>query len=505
MAEEQKTENKKMQERLTFEPGNCWDKANPGELDDCEDLARDYKTYLDGGKTEREFTRLCAGALEQAGFINLDGEEARGLKELKSGDKVYRRVRDKALFAAVVGRRPPREGVNILGAHADAPRIDLKTNPLYEDTGLALLDTHYYGGIKHYQWTAIPLAMHGVIIGRDGARRDISLGEDDGDPVFTVTDLLPHLARDQMAKKASDFIDGEGLDILAGSRPLGEKELKERVKLRCLSILHEAYGVTEEDFAAAEIEFVPAFKARDLGLDRSMIGAYGHDDRSCAFAAFRALLDESAASRPEKTQICYLSDKEEIGSMGNTGAQSRGLENFIALLCALTAPPSQPASSYTTVMMELRDALARSSMLSADVNAAFDPTREGAFDREGDARLGCGPALFRYWGAPGKTNTNEAPVETVALIRRILDEAGVLWQSAEGGRVGIEDSGTLSRFFAALDIPSVDLGVALLSMHSPFEAAAKADIYLAFRAYQAFFERKSESGPAIPGFVPRLA
>ncbi|GAB6391265.1 MAG: probable M18 family aminopeptidase 1 [Treponematales bacterium] len=471
-----------VQKKLALETGNCWDEAGDGELKDCGKFAGEYKDFLDKGKTEREFVRLCVKELKAAGFTAFDGADAG--KRLAAGDKVFLCARDKCLLAAVIGKAPPLEGINILGAHADSPRIDLKTNPLYEDSGLALLDTHYYGGIKHYQWTAIPLAMHGVVIGADGKRRDICVGEDEGDPVFTITDLLPHLARDQMAKKASEFIDGEGLDILAGSRPYGkgDSKVKDRVKLLCLSLLNDKYGVTEEDFASGELEFVPAFKARDLGLDRSMVAAYGQDDRSCAFAAFRALVDEAARAKsaPAKTALCYLSDKEEIGSMGNTGAQSRAFENFIAALCA--------AASRQYSERELRQCLNRSSMLSADVNAAFDPSHSDVFDKKTSSYLGRGLALSKFTGRGGKYGGSEANAEFYRRVQLLLTKNKVRWQFGELGKVDKGGGGTIAQHAANLGIEVLDCGIPVLSMHSPYEVISKIDLYTAYRGYRAFLK-----------------
>jgi aspartyl aminopeptidase len=369
-AGEEKTKGQILGEKLFFNLKNCWDEAEARELNTIEAFAGGYKEFLDAGKTEREFTRRALDLLVKKGFTDIEtllgkskgkaagkgrsGGAGGGL--LPPGAKVYQHIRDKSLVFAITGSRPLSEGVNIVGAHVDSPRIDLKTNPLYEDSELAMLDTHYYGGIKYYQWTTIPLAMHGTVIAKDGKRREICIGEDEGDPVFTITDLLPHLAREQMQKKASEFFDGEGLDILAGSRPYPDKKAKDRVKLYLLSLLHEKYGILEEDFAGAEIEFVPAHKARDLGFDRSMIGAYGHDDRCCAYAGLSAALEFASSTGkgagaktyrpPEKTVVCLLTDKEEIGSMGNTGAQSRLFENFIAYLCSLTGETSVWYNSF---------------------------------------------------------------------------------------------------------------------------------------------------------------
>jgi aspartyl aminopeptidase len=401
----------------------------------------------------------------------------KGDSPLEPGAKVYQNIRGKSLAFAVIGNRPISGGVNIVGAHVDSPRIDLKTNPLYEDTGFAMFDTHYYGGIKHYQWTTIPLSMHGVVIGKDGKRRDICVGEDEGDPVFTITDLLPHLAREQMQKKASEFIDGEELDILAGSRPYKDTKAKDRVKLNLLNLLHEKYGMVEEDFAGAEFEFVPAHKARDVGIDRSMIGAYGHDDRCCAYAALHAALAFRALP-PEKTVICVLTDKEEIGSMGNTGAQSRLFENFIAYLCAKTRGGSSE--------LALRQALSGSFMLSADVNAAYDPNFDSVYDKKTASYFGKGIVLSKYTGRGGKFGGSEANAEFCQKVQGLLNKNNIQWQYGNLGKVDKGGGGTIAQHVANLGVEVLDCGIPVLSMHSPFEVISKIDLYTTYRGYVAF-------------------
>jgi aspartyl aminopeptidase len=409
--------------------------------------------------------------LEKKGFVSLDSRRA---QKLSPGVKVYRHIKGKALVCAVLGKRPLKEGAAILGAHVDSPRLDLKQNPLYEDSDFALLDTHYYGGIKKYQWTAIPLAMHGVFVDGDGKKTDLRLGEDEGDPVFTITDLLPHLARDQMQKKASEAVEGEDLDILAGSRPYKDEKAKDKVKLLALSLLHEKYGITERDFAAAEIEFVPAFKARDVGFDGSMIGAYGHDDRCCAYPALRAIIDYGAGrAPPEKTGICYLSDKEEIGSVGNTGAQSLGFENFMAALCGEG---------------DLRRCFSSSAMLSADVNAAFDPTWAAVFDKRNSSYMGRGLVLAKYTGSGGKYDASDANAEFCSQVQTLLTRSKVPWQFGELGKVDKGGGGTIALHAARLGIDVIDCGVPVLSMHSPFEIISKIDLYYCFKGYMAFLK-----------------
>ena len=415
--------------------------------------------------------------LKERGFQDLDIL----LKEkgsLKPGARVYQNIKGKSLVFAVIGRRPFTEGINIVGAHVDSPRIDLKTNPLYEEADLAMFDTHYYGGIKHYQWLTVPLAMHGALVGKDGVKREICIGEEEGDPVFCITDLLPHLAREQMAKKASEFIDGEGLDILAGSRPYKDQKAKDKVKLNLLRLLHETYGLLEEDFAGAEFEFVPAHKSRDLGLDRSMIGGYGHDDRSCAFAAINGALAATGDGPCEKTVVCLLTDKEEIGSMGNTGAQSRLFENFVAYLGA------QTMDNYSEIA--LRQCLGKSCMLSADVNSAFDPNYDSVYDKKTSSHFGKGIVLSKATGRGGKAGGSEANAEYVQYVQSILNRNKIQWQFGELGKVDRGGGGTIALDVANLGVEVLDCGIPVLSMHSPFEVISKIDLYTTYKGYRAF-------------------
>lgn len=474
--DDKKTEGQALSEKLCFDIKNCWDAASEEELEEVESFAKEYKQFLDRGKTERELVKAAMELLRGAGFQDLDvlmGEPGR----LKPGAKVYQNIKGKSLVFAVIGRKPFTEGLNILGAHVDSPRIDLKTNPLYEDTELAMLDTHYYGGIKHYQWLTIPLAMHGTVIGQDGVVREICIGEDEDDPVFCITDLLPHLAQEQMAKKASEFVNGEGLDILAGSRPYKDPKAKDKVKLRLLSILYEKYGIREEDFAGAELEFVPAHKARDLGFDRSMIGGYGHDDRCCAFAALRGTLS-FAKETPEKTVVCLLTDKEEIGSMGNTGAQSRLFENFAAYL------GSKTLDGYSNI--SLRQALSKSAMLSADVNSAFDPNYDSVYDKKTASYLGKGIVLSKATGSRGKVGGSEANAEFCQQVQVILNRSKVRWQFGALGKVDKGGGGTIAQYVAGLGVEVLDCGIPVLSMHSPFEVISKIDLYTTYKGYIAF-------------------
>jgi aspartyl aminopeptidase len=469
--EEKKSKGQRLQEKLFFEIKNYWEEAGEEELGEIFRFAEDYKAFLDRGKTEREFTAESVSLLEKAGFAPLEKFEG---KKPAPGAKVYRNIRGKSLVCAVIGKEALAGGVNILGAHIDSPRIDLKQNPLYEDGGFALLDTHYYGGIKKYQWTAVPLAMHGVFFNSQGEKIELRLGEGEGDPVFTITDLLVHLAQDQLQKKGAEVVEGEDLDILAGSRPFKDDKVKEKVKLNILSLLYDAYGVTERDFAPAEIEFVPAFKARDLGLDRSMVGGYGHDDRSCAYPALAALADMGRRkSPPRRTSVCYLSDKEEIGSVGNTGAQSWAFESFMAALAGEG---------------ELRRCLANSAMLSADVAAAFDPSYAGVFDKKNASYMNRGLVLTKYTGSRGKYGASDANGEFCARVLDILNKRRVPWQFGGLGKVDKGGGGTIALHAAKLGIEVLDCGVPVLSMHSPFEVIGKADLYAAYRGYLAFLE-----------------
>ncbi|WP_043923439.1 aminopeptidase [Leadbettera azotonutricia] len=468
-ADEKKTPGQKLAEKLFFNPKNCWEGVDEKIEKAIEVFARSYKEMLNKGKTEREFTSAAIDLLQKKGFMDIDSASA---KKFSPGAKVYRSIKGKALVAAVLGKRPLKEGLNILGAHVDSPRIDLKPSPLYEDTDFAFLDTHYYGGIKKYQWTAIPLAMHGVFIDSKGKTINVRLGEDEDDPVFTITDLLPHLAREQMQKKASEAVEGEDLDILVGSKPFKDEKVKEKVKLAILSILNEQYGIDEQSFAGAEIELVPAFKARDLGLDRSMIGAYGHDDRCCAYPALRALMD-FASETPEKTAVCYLSDKEEIGSMGNTGAQSRGFENFVAALSGEG---------------DLRSCLANSAMLSADVNAAYDPAYAGVFDKKNSSFMGKGLILSKYTGSGGKYGASDANAEFCSKVQALMNKNKIPWQFGELGKVDKGGGGTIALHAAKLGMEVLDCGIPVLSMHSPFEVISKVDLYYCYKGYVAFLK-----------------
>ena len=474
MAKETKTESKtagqKLADKLCFTLKNCWEGIDQETEKEIEAFSKFYREMLNKGKTEREFSSTAAELLANHGFKAYTS--ASSAKTLAPGAKIFEHIRGKALVCAVIGKKHPKEGINILGAHVDSPRLDLKQNPVYEDSDFAFLDTHYYGGIKKYQWTAIPLAMHGVFMDSKGREIRVALGEGEDDPVFTITDLLPHLAQDQMQKKAAEVIEGEDLDVLAGSRPFDDEKVKDKVKLRFLSILNERYGIDERSFAGAEIEFVPAFKARDIGLDGSMIGSYGHDDRCCAYPALRAVMEIAAGKEaPEKTVLCYLSDKEEIGSVGNTGAQSWGFENFIAAIAGED---------------NLRRCFSNSSMLSADVSAAYDPAYAAVFEKRNCSYMGKGLVLTKYTGSRGKVGASDANAEFCSRVQGILSRNKVAWQFGELGKVDKGGGGTIALHAAKYGIEVLDCGIPVLSMHSPFEVISKIDLFTAYKGYLAF-------------------
>ena len=482
MAKEKSAKKKeKLSDKLFVKQKNCWEEIDKKTDKEVEDFASSYKQFLDKGKTERECVDTICEHLEKNGFVNIDSWHSTKNKKLEAGLKIYQNIRGKSVLAAIIGKKPAIEGFNILGAHLDSPRLDLKPNPLYEDSELALFDTHYYGGIKKYQWTTIPLSMHGVFISESGKKTAIRIGEDPGDPVFTVTDLLPHLAREQMEKKASAAVEGEDLDILAGSRPYPDKDEKEKVKLALLDLLNKKYGIIERDFARAEIEFVPAFKASDVGLDRSLIGAYGHDDRCCAWPALQALITiAKEKSAPDKTLVCYLSDKEETGSAGNTGARSVNFENFLTMLC--TNNEADPSGKIK------RLCFSRTSMLSADVNAAFDPTYANVFDKKNTSYIGKGIVLEKYTGSGGKYGASDANAEYCAKVQAIMNRNKIQWQSGELGKVDKGGGGTIALYAANLGMDVLDCGVPVLSMHSPFEVISKIDLYVTYKGYVAFLK-----------------
>ncbi len=458
-----------------MERRNAWKTYTQEQLKELDQINDRYKVCLDEGKTERECIRLTVKEIEKQGYRNLN--DIKG--SLKTGDKVYAVCMGKSIAMFRIGKEPLENGMNILGAHIDSPRIDVKQNPLYENEELAYLDTHYYGGIKKYQWVTLPLALHGVIVKTDGTVQEVSIGEKEEDPVFVVTDLLIHLAGKQMEKKASVVIEGEKLDLLIGSRPLEKEERldeseKEAVKANVMRILTDYYDMEEEEFLSAELEIVPAGKARDCGIDRSMILAYGQDDRVCAFTSLFAMLDVEEAVR---TSCCILVDKEEIGSVGATGMHSRFFENVVAELVALTEGESE---------LKVRRALQNSRMLSSDVSAAYDPMYAEAFEKRSAAFFGKGLVFNKFTGARGKSGSNDANAEYLAEIRRAMNTEDISYQFAELGKVDIGGGGTIAYIMANHGMEVIDSGVAVLSMHAPWEVTSKADVYEAYRGYKSF-------------------
>jgi aspartyl aminopeptidase len=441
------------------------------EIKAADEYCRAYISFLNTAKTERETVSEAVSLAKKEGFVPWE----KGIK-IKTGDKVYFSRRGKAVVFCTIGKKSFAHGISIIASHADSPRLDLKMQPFYEDSGMAFFDTHYYGNIKPYQWTGIPLALHGVIVRQDGQEINLQIGEKPDDPRFFIADLLPHLGEEQMKKPAKDAVTTENLDILAGLNCAPDENGAGTVKFNILRLLYEKYGITEKDFVSAEISAVPAFCASEMGLDRSMVGGYGQDDKVCVYSSLTAFL---SVKEPEYTSCLVIADKEETGSLGISGMQSDFFSNFINELIAASGEAETGHEVFSN-----------SLCVSADVNTCYYPLYKEAFDEHGDAKLNHGVVLFRYWGEGGKENTNDADAQTTARLIKILDEANILWQTGEGGKVDGGSSGTLSRFFTKLDIPSIDLGVPLLSMHSPFEAAAKADVYMAHLAFTAFFNRR---------------
>ena len=458
-----------------MERKNAWLSYTEADEKEMEALAEAYKSFLDNGKTERECVDRTIEEARAKGYVSLEEKLTKG-ETVKAGDKVYTVDMNKIIALFHIGEEDITKGMNILGAHIDSPRIDIKQNPLYEDSDLAYLDTHYYGGIKKYQWVALPLALHGVIAKKDGSVVNVNIGEEEGDPIVYITDLLVHLAGKQMEKPASTVVEGESLDLLIGSRPLKDlpEDKKEAVKENVMKLLTEKYGIEEEDFLSAELEIVPAGKARDCGLDRSMIAAYGQDDRVCAYTSLVAMLEMEA---PKRTCCCLLVDKEEIGSVGATGMQSRFFENSVAELMDAMGVYSDLA---------LRRTLRGCSMLSSDVSAGFDPAYAECFEKKNAAFLGRGIVLNKFTGARGKSGSNDANAEYVARVRRIFDDHEVAFQTAELGKVDVGGGGTIAFIAALYGMEVIDSGVAVLSMHAPWEVTSKADVYEAKKAYKAF-------------------
>ena len=461
-----------------MERTNAWKKYTKEEDKKVVfDFAEGYRKFLSENKTERECCSFFEEQARVAGFQKLEDVIAAGTA-LKAGDKVYAVNKKKEMAAFVIGKRPLSEGMHILGAHIDSPRLDLKQNPLYEDTDMAMLDTHYYGGIKKYQWVTLPLALHGVVVKKDGSVVNVNVGEKADDPVFGVSDLLIHLADEQMEKKASKVVEGEDLNVLIGSIPGAGEEEKERVKANILEILCKEYDIEEEDFLSAEIEVVPAGEARDYGFDRSMIMGYGHDDRVCAYPSYKAI---EQSTDVEYTSVCLLVDKEEIGSVGATGMHSRFFENTVAELMALTGETSD---------LQFRRALTNSKVLSSDVSAAFDPNYPSVMEKKNAAYFGRGLVFNKYTGARGKSGSNDASAEYVAELRKVMDDADVSFQTSELGKVDAGGGGTIAYILGNLDMQVIDSGVAVLNMHAPWEIISKVDLYEAYRGYVAFLESK---------------
>lgn len=477
---------------------NAWESYDEKHLKKLEKLCAEYRDFLDNGKTERECIDTIVNTIEKNGYCELEQLIKEG-KTLKKGDKVYSVWMNKSVAMFRIGEKPMQDGINILGAHIDSPRLDVKQNPLYEDGdhSYAYLDTHYYGGVKKYQWVTIPLAIHGVVVKKDGTCVELNVGENEDDPVFFISDLLIHLSGEQLEKKAAKVIEGEALDLIVGSKPLiiekkeeqekakgkekdkDKEKASEAIKAGVLSILKENYDIEEDDFVSAELEIVPAGNAREAGFDRSMILAYGQDDRVCAFTSLKAMLDVKETAR---TICCILVDKEEIGSVGATGMQSKFFENALAEVMNLTGEYSE---------LNVRRCLSRSCMLSSDVSAAYDPGFRSCFELKNTAFLGCGMVFNKFTGARGKSGSNDANAEYIAHLRKVLDDKKVVYQTAELGKVDVGGGGTIAYILALYGMNVIDSGVAVLNMHAPWEATSKADIYEAYRGYKAFIEGAS--------------
>ena len=459
--------------QLKHEFKNAWEiERENNKLNEVMDYSKGYMNFLDNGKTERTSAREIVKIAKENGYISL--EEAIKKSYVKPGEKIYAVNKDKAVALFVIGKNLLEEGMKIVGGHIDAPRIDLKQNPLYQEANLGFFKTHYYGGVKKYQWTALPLAIYGVVILKDGTKVDICIGEDESDPVFCITDLLIHLASDQMQKKLSEGVTGESLNLLVGHMPL-EGEEKEAIEQNILKLLNDKYGMVEEDFLSAEIEIVPAGRARDLGFDRSMVIAYGHDDRVCSYAAVKAIME---TKNPEYTAVALCVDKEEVGSQGNTGMHSKFFENTVAELVALEGNYSD---------LKVRRAMANSKVLSADVTAGYDPTYPEVYEKRNSAYMGRGVALTKYTGSRGKSGCNDANAEFTAEVRRIFNKAGVVWQTSELGKVDQGGGGTIAYILANYGAEVIDCGVGVLNMHAPHEIVSKVDIYEMYKGYKAFF------------------
>ena len=463
----EKTVSEQLKEEILMKKENGTLKLDDVTINQADEFCEGYKKFLDRSKTEREFVRSALKMAKEKGFVEFDYS-----KKYNAGDKVYYINRDKAMILAVIGKHGTENGVRIAAAHIDSPHLDLKPNPLYEQNDLALFKTHYYGGIKKYQWTTIPLALHGKVIKKDGSSIDITIGEDQGDPCFCVTDLLPHLAKEQMSKTLVKSFTGEDLNVLVGSRPFRDDKGSELVKLNIMRIINEKYGIIESDFYSAELELVPAFKATDIGFDRSMVGSYAHDDRVCAYTSLMAVLN---CEEPNETVMTILADKEEVGSDGNTGMKSSFFRYFIADLANQDG-------------LKGRHVLSKSKCLSADVNAAFDPTYASVYEPMNSCYINNGVVITKYTGSGGKYDTSDASAEFMGEIRSILNSENIVWQTGELGKVDGGGGGTVAKFIANLNVDVVDLGVPVLSMHAPMEIVSKTDVYMAYKTFKKFFE-----------------
>ena len=461
--------NENQRKELLNEKKSGWLETDDEKFGKIFEFCNGYMEFLNRSKIEREFAANAKKLAEENGFKDVNTVE-----KLNPGDKVYFVNREKSVYLAVIGEQKLEKGLHIVGAHIDSPRLDLKPNPLYEDVELAYFNTHYYGGIKKYQWTTIPLSIHGVMIKSNGEKIIINIGEDENDPIFTITDLLPHLAKDQEAKRLREAIEGENLDLLVGSIPILDDESKQKVKLNILKILNEKYGITEKDFVSSELELVPAFKARSLGFDYGMVAAYGQDDKVCSYTALKALME---IERPQKTSICILSDKEEIGSMGNTGMESHVFDYFVSELLNKTGENR---------VNLLDKVFCYSKMLSSDVDAGFDPLYASVSDRDNSGYLSKGITLNKYTGARGKSGASDANAEYVAWVRNLLETNNIKYQVSELGKVDVGGGGTIAYILANKGVDVIDCGVPVLSMHAPYEVTSKVDIYEAYRAYKAF-------------------
>ena len=459
-----------LKEKLFNKKDNGWETLDSNQKEEVFDLSKKYMDFLNVAKTEREFIKHARKLANENGY-----KDIMEFDTLKPGDKIYFVNREKSMYLAIIGEKSIEEGLHIIGSHVDSPRLDLKPNPLYEDTGLAYFKTHYYGGIKKYQWTTIPLSIHGVIVKANGEKIEVNIGEDEEDPIFTITDLLPHLAQEQMERKLKEGVKGEDLNLLIGSIPYDDSDISESVKLNILNILNEKYGITEIDFLSSEIELVPAFKARTLGFDNSMVAAYGQDDKICVYTSLTAILE---IENPKNTAVCMIVDKEEIGSMGNTGMESHVFDTFI----------SEILNKMGVNKPNLLDKVfVNSKMLSADVDAGFDPIYASASERNNSAFLGRGVGVNKYTGARGKSGASDANAEFVAWVRNLLEENDIRYQISELGKVDLGGGGTIAYILANKGMDVIDCGVPVLSMHAPYEVTSKFDVYSAYKMYKAFF------------------